>query len=67
MKIRTGIAFYFLLISYGLSGQPFINEIRQFEKADAEHAPPSNPILFIGSSSLRIGRMYKIIFPDTPF
>jgi lysophospholipase L1-like esterase len=63
MKIRTGIAFYFLLISYGLSGQPFINEIRQFEKADAEHAPPSNPILFIGSSSFTYWKDVQDYFP----
>ncbi len=63
MKIRIGIAFYFLLVSYGLSGQPFINEIRQFEKADAEHAPPSNPILFIGSSSFTYWKDVQDYFP----
>jgi lysophospholipase L1-like esterase len=63
MKIRTAIAFYFLLISYGLSGQPFINEIRQFEKVDAEHAPPSNPILFIGSSSFTYWKDVQDYFP----
>lgn len=63
IKTRIGIAFYFLLISYGLSGQPFINEIRQFEKVDAEHAPPSNPILFMGSSSFTYWKDVQDYFP----
>lgn len=63
MKIRTGIIVFFLLGTYSLVGQPFINEIRQFQKADVEQAPPVNPILFIGSSSFTYWKDVSDYFP----
>lgn len=33
--------------------QPFIGEILEFKKQDVANPPPSDPILFVGSSSFR--------------
>lgn len=43
--------------------QPFLNEIEQFKKMDAEKAPPKNPILFIGSSSFTNWKDVQDYFP----
>lgn len=63
MRIKVAITIYFLLAAQGLWGQPFINEIRQFQKADSVQAPPANPILFIGSSSFTYWKDVQIYFP----
>ena len=49
---------FFLLIvgiifSFNSFGQPFAGEIKEFRKLDSINAPPSDPILFVGSSSFR--------------
>lgn len=41
-------------MSATLYGQPFIEEIRAYEKTDSLHFPPKKANLFIGSSSLRL-------------
>jgi len=38
---------------FAQQGFPFADEIRSFKKQDSLHFPPSNGILFIGSSSIR--------------
>ena len=42
---------------YGRASQDpefFADEIAAFEAADREHAPPARPIVFVGSSSIRL-------------
>lgn len=61
---------FYLLITFGtgteLVAQPFINEVRQFSKADSLLAPPINPILFIGSSSFTYWKDVQDYFPGRP-
>lgn len=63
MKIRIGIVICLMLGANSLVGQPFINEIRQFQKADSAQPPPANPILFIGSSSFTYWKDVQEYFP----
>lgn len=42
---------------------PFENEIIAFEKADQAHFPPTNAVLFVGSSSIRKWRTLAHDFP----
>lgn len=49
-----------------MAQQPFINEINYFKKKDSLHAPPNNPILFIGSSSFTMWKDVQDYFPDYP-
>lgn len=44
----------------------FEGEIQQFERRDAIHPPPANPILFVGSSSFRVWTNLTGEFPDLP-
>lgn len=46
-----------------VSAQPFINEINFFAKQDSLQAPPSRPILFIGSSSFTNWKDVQTYFP----
>jgi len=43
--------------------QPFIKEIRQFQRLDSLQAPPVKPILFIGSSSFTNWKDLASFFP----
>ncbi|RRA99862.1 GDSL-type esterase/lipase family protein [Larkinella rosea] len=43
---------------------PFENEIKAFEQQDQTTPPPKNPILFTGSSSIRLWESLKTDFPD---
>lgn len=43
--------------------QPFIKEIRQFQRLDSIQAPPAKPILFIGSSSFTNWKDLASFFP----
>lgn len=45
---------------------PFENEIRAFEKADSASPPPKNPIVFTGSSSIRLWENVNDYFPGKP-
>lgn len=51
-----------LSISTALS-QPFIKEIRQFQRMDSIQAPPAKPVLFIGSSSFTNWKDLAAFFP----
>ncbi len=42
----------------------FENEIRAFEKMDSTSPPPQHPIVFTGSSSIRLWENLKDYFPD---
>ncbi len=46
-----------------LSAQPFADEIQQFKKQDNLNPPPSNAILFVGSSSFRFWTDVSSYFP----
>jgi lysophospholipase L1-like esterase len=41
-------------------------EIKAFGKLDAKQAPPENPIVFTGSSSIRMWKTLESDFPDLP-
>lgn len=42
------------------------NDIRAFEKQDAENPPPASPIIFTGSSSIRMWKTLAEDFPGLP-
>ena len=63
MKKHLAIVVCSILIGLTAATQPFINEIRQFQKADSIQAPPANPILFIGSSSFTYWKDVQEYFP----
>jgi len=51
--------FYLLVLSlltthFAWSANPFENEIVQYEKQDLRNPPPENPLLFVGSSTIRM-------------
>lgn len=50
----------------GVSNIPFENEIRAFEKEDSTSPPPKHPILFTGSSSIRMWTNLSSYFPGKP-
>lgn len=55
----------FSLTAYGQTS-PFENEIRAFERKDSISAPPAHPILFTGSSSIRLWNSLAQDFPGKP-
>jgi lysophospholipase L1-like esterase len=44
----------------------FAADIRRFEAADREKAPPAHPVLFVGSSSIRMWSSLAEDFPGVP-
>ena len=46
--------------------QPFIDEIRSFEKQDSIRFPPKYEVLFVGSSSFRFWTDVQLYFPTHP-
>lgn len=54
------IQLYFLQFC---TAQPFISEIKAFQKADSASMPPSGAILFAGSSSFRLWKTVQEDFP----
>jgi|SRR5580704_7381080 lysophospholipase L1-like esterase len=68
MNIRSRLSpiLLFVLIVTTITvakAQPFIDEIRAFEKQDSISPPPQQAILFIGSSSFRIWTDVQSYFP----
>ncbi len=62
---------WLVLISLRVFGQsqpgtaaPFENEIQAFEKTDSTSLPPQHPIVFTGSSSIRMWENLAGTFPD---
>ena len=57
---------FFLLLSFHALGQPapFESEIKAFEAKDQQTPPPRRPILFTGSSSIRLWDGLSQYFPD---
>lgn len=46
------------------AANPFEADIRAFEAADATNPPPQNPVLFLGSSSIRLWTTLAKDFPE---
>jgi len=53
-------------LSTALLAQGFESEISAFEQADLASPPPANPVLFVGSSSIRVWPDLAGDFPDYP-
>jgi len=53
-------------LSTALLAQGFEAEISAFEQADLASPPPANPVLFVGSSSIRVWPDLAGDFPDYP-
>lgn len=51
-------------VAFAQQPVPFENEIKAFEQQDQTTPPPKNPILFTGSSSIRLWESLKTDFPD---
>ncbi|QKZ12304.1 GDSL-type esterase/lipase family protein [Spirosoma sp. KUDC1026] len=71
MKKLVNLFLFFALtfISFRSLAQaqpPFENEIQAFEAADKQTPPPANPILFTGSSSIRLWPDLQSYFPGKP-
>jgi lysophospholipase L1-like esterase len=49
---------------YAQQHLPFYDEIQNFKKQDSTHFPPSNALLFVGSSSIRKWQDLQSYFPD---
>lgn len=68
MKMNNRFLFTLLLLPCLAIAQvkenPFTGEIRQFRKADSLRMPPSNAILFVGSSSFRMWKGIQDSFPS---
>src|SRR5437016_3738342 len=56
------------LSSFGLENShvKWEQEIAEFEAVDRTNAPPANPIVFIGSSSIRLWKTLASDFSDWP-
>ncbi len=62
--LKTILAFVFLFnIATNSFAQPFLKEVSYFKKLDSITPPPTNPILFIGSSSFTKWVDVKNYFP----
>ncbi len=68
MKIKFLFVFACLLLLHlsGYAQKQFESEIQAFEEQDKAHPPVKDPILFVGSSSLRLWSDIKEAFPDKP-
>jgi lysophospholipase L1-like esterase len=52
------------LSTFAQSNYPFAKEITQYKEQDSKDFPPSNGILFVGSSSLRIWKNLEEVYKD---
>ena len=52
------------LAGSGRGAEPFEGEIRAFEASDKTNAPPTNAVLFVGSSSIRLWSTLARDFPE---
>ena len=60
------VLFALCFLSTALFAQGFEAEISAFEQADLSSPPPANPVLFVGSSSIRVWPNLAGDFPDYP-
>jgi len=70
MNIRYRSLLFFIALPIVLCAQvkepPFWKEIKAFKKSDSINFPPSNQILFVGSSSFRLWKDLQENFPGYP-
>lgn len=59
------IAFLFAALLQAAGPEKFEAEIRAFEEYDRKNAPPENPVLFVGSSTIRMWKTHER-FPKLP-
>lgn len=52
-----------LVFASSTQAQPFIDEIKAYQRTDSTNPPGKNPILFVGSSSFRLWKDYQNYFP----
>lgn len=69
MKHISKFLFFICLLVYTnffntIKAQPFINEIKAFQKSDSISMPTKNAILFAGSSSFRLWKNIQADFAD---
>ena len=51
--------------SLALAAEPWEEDIQKFEQSDRQQPPPDHPIVFVGSSTIRLWDLAKS-FPDLP-
>ena len=56
----------FYLVGLGQDNYPFTEEIAKFELLDKKQSPPKNPIVFVGSSSVRKWQDLESTYPGYP-
>ncbi|MEO7834201.1 MAG: GDSL-type esterase/lipase family protein [Ginsengibacter sp.] len=68
MKYCYSVLFFLasFLGTYAQQHPPFYSDIKSFEKQDSIHFPPSNEILFVGSSSFTKWTDVQDYFPSYP-
>jgi hypothetical protein len=65
--LKRAIPAAFILMTANVQAKnPFENEILAFEAADRASPPPSNAVLFVGSSTIRLWPDVQRDFPDIP-
>lgn len=60
---KTSLILSFLIASFIVNAQPFIDEIKAFKKQDSIQPPAKNAILLVGSSSFRLWKNVQQHFP----
>jgi lysophospholipase L1-like esterase len=67
--LTIGLLITLMLLSFGSGENPdpqrFKSEIDAFLNWDSKNAPPADPVVFVGSSSIRLWRTHTY-FPDLP-
>ncbi|MDQ1087814.1 lysophospholipase L1-like esterase [Siphonobacter sp. SORGH_AS 1065] len=66
MKVTLLYAFVLLFTFSSYAQNKYEGEIKAFEEQDKTNPPVKDPILFVGSSSLRLWSDIKEAFPDKP-
>jgi len=63
-----GVVLVLMLLGHAWAQDPtrFEGEIQAFESADLASPPPADPVLFVGSSSIRMWTDVAAAFPDYP-
>lgn len=62
--MKTKFTCFLVFACFTLAAQPFIDEIRNFQKQDSISFPKQKETLFVGSSSFRMWRNVQLAFPD---
>lgn len=65
-KLLLGLLFAGSLSANAQDTYPFANEINAFNRQDSLTPPPAKPVLFVGSSSIRLWPTLQEYFPGAP-